>query len=117
MVGDGAEVVQAACQLGFEGIVCKSRSAPYREGRGGAWLKVTCVQSDEFVVIAYTAGQAARAELGSILLAQPTRDGRPWRCVGRVGGGLPGTALADLMKRSNPARAARQLANPQHPHE
>src|SRR3546814_6708896 len=76
MVGDGAEVVQAACQLGFEGIVCKSRSAPYREGRGGAWLKVKCVQSDEFVVIAYTAGQGARAELGSLLLAQPPRDGR-----------------------------------------
>src|SRR3546814_16594027 len=88
MVGDGAEVVQAACQLGFEGIVCKSRSAPYREGRGGAWLKVKCVQSDEFVVIAYTAGQGARAELGSLLLAQPTRDGRPWRYVGRVGSGF-----------------------------
>jgi bifunctional non-homologous end joining protein LigD len=112
MLGDGPAAAAAACRLGLEGIVSKSRLAPYREGRGGAWLKVKCVQSDEFVVIGYTPGQGARAALGSLLLAQPGRRGRPWRYVGRVGSGLGENVLADLLRRFSPAKAAVVLDKP-----
>lgn len=110
--GDGADVVQAACQLGLEGIVCKSRSAPYRQGRGAAWLKVKCVQSDEFVVVAYTRGHGARAALGSLLLAQPASAGQPWRYVGRVGSGFSDALIKDLKSRFKPTRSPVTLANP-----
>lgn len=110
--GDGADVAQAACQLGLEGIVCKSRSAPYREGRGGAWLKVKCVQSDEFVVVGYTTGQGARASLGSLLLARPAPDGRHWQYVGRVGSGFSDAHLAELKKRFKKSRSPVKFDTP-----
>lgn len=112
LVGDGPEAAKAACRLGLEGIVCKDRLAPYREGRGGAWLKVKCVQSDEFVIVGYTAGQGARAALGSLLLAVPAGKRQPWRYVGRVGSGLSEDLLADLLRRFKPAKAPVALANP-----
>ncbi|WP_028081052.1 DNA ligase D [Solimonas soli] len=102
MVGEGPKAFAAACKLGLEGIVSKSREAPYREGRGGAWLKIKCVQSDEFVIVGYTPGQGARAELGSLLLARPAPRGQAWRYVGRVGSGLSEDVIAGLLKRFRP---------------
>jgi bifunctional non-homologous end joining protein LigD len=37
---DGATVFQHACKLGFEGIVSKRLTAPYRSGPSRDWLKV-----------------------------------------------------------------------------
>jgi bifunctional non-homologous end joining protein LigD len=37
---DGAVVFRHACKLGFEGIVSKRLSAPYRSGPSRDWLKV-----------------------------------------------------------------------------
>lgn len=112
LVGDGPEAASAACRLGLEGIVSKSRLAPYREGRGGAWLKIKCVQSDEFVIVGYTAGRGARAALGSLLLARPQGRGRPWRYVGRVGSGFSDDLLAELSAALRPAKTPVALANP-----
>jgi bifunctional non-homologous end joining protein LigD len=114
IVGEGREAAAAACRLGLEGIVSKSRSAPYREGRGGGWLKVKCTQSDEFVIVGYTRGNGARAELGSLLLAQAPKPGTgaSWRYVGRVGSGLSDAIIADLLKRFVPVQQGVPLANP-----
>ena len=37
---DGATVFRHACKLGFEGIVSKRLTAPYRSGPSRDWLKV-----------------------------------------------------------------------------
>ena len=37
---DGATVFRHACKLGFEGIVSKRLSAPYRSGPSRDWIKV-----------------------------------------------------------------------------
>jgi ATP-dependent DNA ligase len=37
---DGAIVFRHACGFGFEGIVSKRLSAPYRSGKSRDWLKV-----------------------------------------------------------------------------
>jgi hypothetical protein len=37
---DGATVFRHACKLGFEGIVSKRLTAPYRSGPARDWLKV-----------------------------------------------------------------------------
>ena len=108
-IGNGARAARAACKAGFEGIVCKAIAAPYQDGRGYAWLKVKCIQSDEFAIIGYTTGKGARVELGSLLLASATdKDG--WRYRGRVGTGMDEKAIATLLRRLRGAQAARAVA-------
>jgi bifunctional non-homologous end joining protein LigD len=36
----GAEMFEAVCKLGLEGIVSKRLNAPYRSGRARSWIKV-----------------------------------------------------------------------------
>jgi len=112
MIGEGPKAFAAACKLGLEGIVSKARNSPYREGRGGDWLKIKCVHSDEFVIIGYTPGKGSRAELGALLLAQPAPRGKDWRYVGRVGSGLSEFVIADLLKRFKKTDEPVPLANP-----
>jgi bifunctional non-homologous end joining protein LigD len=97
VIGNGARVAREACAHGLEGIVCKRIDAPYEDGRGGAWLKVKCVDSDEFVIIGYTRGKGARERLGSLLLASPTPGG--WRYRGRVGTGMDERRIDELLHR------------------
>jgi len=109
-VGNGAAAVRSACRHGLEGIISKLGSAPYREGRGGAWLKIKCVDSDEYVVLAYTARQGARERLGSLLLGSPVGDSR-WRYRGRVGTGLDERTIGELLGRLRPAAQPPPLEN------
>ena len=44
--GDGADLLQASCDHGLEGIVAKRLDMPYRSGAGGDWIKVKCVQRE-----------------------------------------------------------------------
>jgi bifunctional non-homologous end joining protein LigD len=97
-IGGGARAAREACAHGLEGIVCKRIDAPYEDGRGGAWLKVKCVDSDEFAIIGYTRGKGARERLGSLLLATPTSSGG-WRYRGRVGTGMDERRIDELLQR------------------
>jgi bifunctional non-homologous end joining protein LigD len=83
---DGAELFEKACALGLEGIIAKQRAQPYRSGRTGDWLKIKCIQSEGFAVFGYEASAAARAGVGSLLLA--ARNGNGWVHVGSVGTGF-----------------------------
>ena len=109
-VGNGPAAVQSACRHRLEGIISKLGSAPYREGRGGAWLKIKCVDSDEYVVLAYTGGQGARERLGSLLLGSPAGAAQ-WRYRGRVGTGLDERTIAELLGRLRPAARPPPLEN------
>ena len=40
MEGDGAEMFEAVCRVGLEGMVSKKLDAPYRSGKSKAWIKV-----------------------------------------------------------------------------
>lgn len=99
VTGHGDAAYASACREGLEGIISKNVAAPYRGGRTGDWLKVKCVDSDEFVVIGYTAGKGARSRMGSVLLAKPTRDGKRFRYVGRVGSGFTEKLVDELLDR------------------
>jgi len=109
VIGGGARAARAACARGLEGIVAKRLDAPYQDGRGGAWLKIKCVDSDEFAVIGYTRGKGARARLGSLLLAAPTATGG-WRYRGRVGTGLDERRIDELLQRLSRLHAPRAPA-------
>jgi bifunctional non-homologous end joining protein LigD len=99
VTGHGDEAYARACREGLEGIISKIVTAPYRGGRTGDWLKVKCVDSDEFVVIGYTPGKGARSRMGSVLLAKPARDGKRFRYVGRVGSGFTEALVDELLER------------------
>jgi bifunctional non-homologous end joining protein LigD len=90
---EGATLLDLACQLGLEGIIAKRRSAPYRSGRGGEWLKIKCLQSETFVIIGYEPSPVALGGLGRLLLA--ARKGDELVYVGGVGTGFGyATAMA-----------------------
>jgi bifunctional non-homologous end joining protein LigD len=110
-LGNGPEAARAACRQHLEGIISKLSAAPYREGRRGAWLKIKCVDSDEFAILAYTAGQGARERLGSLLLGSPGDEAR-WRYRGRVGTGLNERTIGDLLRRLHTTSQPPQLENP-----
>jgi len=50
---DGAALFERACAMQLEGIICKDRTSPYRSGRQGTWLKVKCVKSETFPIVAF----------------------------------------------------------------
>ncbi len=110
-LGNGPAAARAACREHLEGIVSKLTSAPYREGRAGVWLKIKCVDSDEYVILGYTAGKGARERLGSLLLGSPSADSR-WRYRGRVGTGLDQSTIGQLLRGLHAAAQPPPLENP-----
>jgi bifunctional non-homologous end joining protein LigD len=89
----GAKLLAAACARGLEGIIAKKIDAPYRAGRGGAWVKVKCGKDQEFVIVGFAASDKARA-FSSILVA--AREDGVLRYAGRVGSGFSEKTLARL---------------------
>ena len=53
LLGDGAGMLRAACDMGLEGIVAKRRDAPYRSGPTETWLKIKCTTTEHFAVIGF----------------------------------------------------------------
>ena len=96
---DARQLYTAALEHGFEGIIAKRRSSPYRVGRrSGDWLKLKAIQSGEFLIGGYTRGKGARAPLGALLLGY--REGKALRYAGHVGSGLDEASIAALLERS-----------------
>jgi len=96
--GQGPAVLRQASSLGLEGIVSKRRDAPYRPGRGGAWLKVKCRNREEIVVIGFTDPEGKREGFGALLAGYYDPLGT-LRYAGRVGTGFSAERLADLRKQ------------------
>jgi bifunctional non-homologous end joining protein LigD len=97
MIGQGPAVFAQAARMGLEGIVCKQRDAPYRSGRGRAWLKVKCSLRQELVVVGYSEPKGSRSHLGALLLATYAGDELVYR--GRVGTGFSEARLRELHRK------------------
>lgn len=96
VVAGGSPFLRQACAMGLEGIIAKRRSAPYRSGRGGEWLKIKCVQSEGFAIIGYEPSAAALSGIGKLLVA--ARKGAALVHVGGVGTGFS-AATGSALKR------------------
>ncbi|HEV7339817.1 MAG TPA: non-homologous end-joining DNA ligase [Bosea sp. (in: a-proteobacteria)] len=101
---DGARFLEQACEMGLEGIIAKRRSAPYRPGRGGDWLKIKCVQSETFLIIGYEPSAAALGGIGRLLLAAHGNYGLAY--VGSVGTGFTQRSATDLRKQLDRLKAS-----------
>jgi bifunctional non-homologous end joining protein LigD len=103
-IGLGLAFYEQACPLGVEGIVSKRADAPYVPGNRGLWLKVKCLNREEFVVIGWTDPEGARPFLGALLLGCYDPGGR-LTYAGRVGTGINTAELERLWRRLQPRAA------------
>lgn len=94
IVGQGATVVEQACQLKAEGIVSKRLDSPYQQRRSRDWLKIKCSRRQEFIIVGYTRPSGSRTGFGALLLAYYEADELIY--CGRVGTGFTEASLKQL---------------------
>ena len=93
VVSKGEALFEAVCKEGGEGIISKKASAPYRGTRSRNWLKVKCIQRQEFVIVGWQASDKRRG-FRSLHLA--VREGDKLRYVGKVGTGFDTKMIEEL---------------------
>ncbi|MGZ2412783.1 bifunctional non-homologous end joining protein LigD [Sphingomonas sp. F9_3S_D5_B_2] len=99
VVGRGEALFTEVCKQGGEGIISKKADAPYRGTRTRCWLKVKCIQRQEFVIVGWSESDKRRG-FRSLLLA--ARDGSKLNYVGKVGTGFNAKLIDELMERMAP---------------
>jgi bifunctional non-homologous end joining protein LigD len=107
-IGRGRAFYDQACAVRVEGIVSKQADAAYAPGNRGLWLKIKCLNREEFVVVGWTDPEGSRPRLGALLLAYYDPDNR-LVYAGRAGTGINYAELERLWRRLQP------LAVPQMP--
>ncbi|WP_185983087.1 DNA ligase D [Aureimonas mangrovi] len=95
--GSGAKVFASICRSGHEGIVSKRADAPYRAGRGTAWVKTKCTRRQEFVIGGFSPSAKKARAFSSILVGVFEGDRFVYR--GRVGSGFTEATLDELSAR------------------
>ncbi len=107
-------VLASACQLGLEGVIGKRRDSIYASRRSADWVKLKCVQRQEFVVGGYTDPQGARRGIGALLLGVHDEHG-VLQYAGRVGTGFDDKTLVSLATKLGKLRSDQRpfdAANP-----
>jgi DNA ligase D-like protein (predicted ligase) len=105
-LGQGRAFYEQACGLKLEGIVSKQADAPYAPGNRALWLKVKCLNREEFVVVGWTDPEGTRPFLGALLLAYYDPDGQ-LIYAGRAGTGIGHAELERLWRRLQPLATPR----------
>ncbi|PMY79850.1 hypothetical protein C1X72_17760 [Pseudomonas sp. FW306-2-2C-D06B] len=95
---DPASLLASACALGIEGIVGKRRGSAYAGERDGSWIKLKCVQRQEFIILGFTRSSAG---IGSLLIGLHNDAGQ-LQYAGRVRSGFTGRELDRLKERLRP---------------
>ena len=97
---NGLAAFRVAERRGYEGLVAKDLSSPYRSGRSTDWLKVKVHQEDEFVIVGFTKPAGARKFFGALLLG--AYENAKLRYVGKVGTGFTARTLSSLYQKFRP---------------
>jgi bifunctional non-homologous end joining protein LigD len=105
LTGTFRKLYDNACRMGSEGLIGKNASSRYETGRSGEWVKLKCLNEQEFVVLGWTDPKGTREELGALLLGY--YDQGELRYAGRVGTGFDAVALHQLKKLLVPLSAER----------
>jgi bifunctional non-homologous end joining protein LigD len=96
--GDAKTLLGEVKRRGLEGIIGKQRNSTYEPGRrSGAWIKLKCVNEQEFVIGGYTPPQGARKCFGAILVGY--YEGKELKFAGKVGTGFTEKTLSILYKK------------------
>lgn len=92
------EVVSSACRMGLEGVIGKRKDSLYSSRRSRDWIKLKCIQRQEFVIGGFTDPKGSRLGIGSLLLGVHDEEGN-LLYAGNVGTGFSDKTLADLRKK------------------
>jgi DNA ligase D-like protein (predicted ligase) len=99
-IGQGPAFHRLACEHGVEGIVSKRTNSRYEPDRR-TWLKIKCLNREEFVVVGWSDPEGNRHRIGALLLGYYTPDDI-LLYAGRAGTGLPEAELERLWQRLQP---------------
>jgi bifunctional non-homologous end joining protein LigD len=98
---DGQRVFEHACKLGLEGVVAKRRDAPYRSGRQESWIKLKCVKSDNFPIVAFVEKLGAHPRrIASLYVGR--YDGDRLLYAGKARSGYTHEAAREMRERLDP---------------
>ncbi len=93
----GEEFYEEACRKGWEGLIAKDSESSYVHSRSGKWLKLKCINQQEFVIAGYTDPEGERIGFGALLVGF-YEDG-DLRYAGKVGTGYDHETLKKLKSR------------------
>jgi len=98
-IGEEAKpLLKEVKRRGLEGIIGKQRNSVYEPGRrSGAWIKLKCVNEQEFVIGGYTPPQGSRKHFGAILVGY--YKNKKLVFAGKVGTGFTAKSLATLQRK------------------
>lgn len=94
---EGEAYYEEVCGKGWEGLIAKDAQAPYARSRSKKWLKLKCVNQQEFVIGGYTDPQGERIGFGALLIGY-YRDG-DLVYAGKVGTGFDDDTLKRMSDR------------------
>ena len=97
IAGKGEQLFEAMCGAGQEGIISKRADSPYRGGRTKSWLKIKCINRQEFVIIGWAPSDKAGRAFRALLLGL-NEKGR-LRYAGKVGTGFSMDVLEKLSEK------------------
>jgi bifunctional non-homologous end joining protein LigD len=96
--GDPTALLREVKRLGLEGVIGKQRGSVYEpDRRSGVWIKLKCVNEQEFVIGGFTPPQGARKYFGALLVGYYEK--KRLLFAGKVGTGFNTKLLASLHKR------------------
>jgi bifunctional non-homologous end joining protein LigD len=96
--GDAGKLLEEVKRRGLEGIIGKQRNSVYEPARrSGAWIKLKCVEQQEFVIGGFTPPQGARKHFGAVLVGY--YENKKLVFAGKVGTGFTTKSLAMLHKK------------------
>jgi bifunctional non-homologous end joining protein LigD len=90
---DAKKLYAQACKMNLEGLIAKKPNAPYKSERNENWLKLKCVQTDQFIIVGYVPASVGRG-VGALRLA--TKD---LKYAGKVGTGFTEKVAVSLRKQ------------------
>jgi hypothetical protein len=106
---DGVALFRLCREHRLEGVVAKRLGSPYRAGeRSFDWLKIKRELEAELVVIGWTEGEGDRSRLGALDLGAYEGDRLVFR--GRVGSGLHGAIIDELLAMLQPLEVPHPVA-------
>lgn len=94
----GDRMMEAARQLGLEGVIAKDRHSHYEAGRSRAWWKLKILQEQEFVIAGFTKGE--REYFGALVLG--VWEGGALRHAGQVGTGFDQKTMKAIYQQMEP---------------
>jgi bifunctional non-homologous end joining protein LigD len=95
---DATKLLAEVKRRGLEGLIGKQRNSVYEPGRrSGAWIKLKCVNEQEFVIGGFTPPSGSRKHFGAILVGY-YKDNK-LLFAGKVGTGFTAKSLSTLHKK------------------